>query len=133
MTRSQIALDTSIAVAILRGESIVKEWLNTVLNPCLPIPVVAELQFGALRSRNPQDSLLSVHILVQQCEVLPCTIETAEQYAIVANRLRLKGTPIPQNDIWIASVCLQHQILLATADNHFTLVEDLMIVNPFSR
>ena len=45
--------------------------------------------------------------------------DTAEFYAEILNELRSKGTPIPTNDIWIASVALQNGLPLYSKDLHF--------------
>jgi tRNA(fMet)-specific endonuclease VapC len=42
--------------------------------------------------------------------------------------LRLKGRPLPENDIWIAALALQHNLTLVTRDAHFQEVEHLKIV-----
>jgi PIN domain-containing protein len=41
----------------------------------------------------------------------------------IRDRLRLKGRPIPENDIWIAATAVQHGLPLATRDDHFKEVE----------
>ena len=38
---------------------------------------------------------------------------------------RRKGTPIPDNDIWIAAIALQHNLILVTRDTHFDEIESL--------
>ncbi|CAB1064728.1 hypothetical protein D1BOALGB6SA_9525 [Olavius sp. associated proteobacterium Delta 1] len=54
--------------------------------------------------------------------------ETAEFYAEIKNGLRKKGKPIPTNEIWIASIALQHGLKLYTNDRHFKYVPGLMLV-----
>ncbi len=54
--------------------------------------------------------------------------DTAEFYAEIQNRLRRKGKPIPTNDIWIASIALQHGLKLYTNDQHFKFVPGLVLV-----
>jgi tRNA(fMet)-specific endonuclease VapC len=54
-----------------------------------------------------------------------CDAETAQQYGEVKNKLRLKGRPLPENDIWIAALALQHDLILVTHDAHFQEVESL--------
>ncbi|MFM7324349.1 MAG: PIN domain-containing protein, partial [Nodosilinea sp.] len=46
----------------------------------------------------------------------------------VKNRLRFKGRPLPENDVWIAAVALQHDLILVTRDAHFQEVENLQTV-----
>jgi predicted nucleic acid-binding protein len=44
---------------------------------------------------------------------------TTQQYAQVYAQLRTQETPIPTNDIWIAAIVLEHQLVLCTRDEHF--------------
>jgi tRNA(fMet)-specific endonuclease VapC len=40
-------------------------------------------------------------------------------YTSVFRQLRLQGTPIPTNDIWISALVLQHNAALHDRDRHF--------------
>lgn len=53
---------------------------------------------------------------------------TAEIYAKVAAELEANGTPIPENDIWIAAVALELDMPLATRDAHFERIPGLTIL-----
>jgi len=54
--------------------------------------------------------------------------DTAEFYADILNRLRENGKPIPTNDIWIASVALQHGLKVFSKDQHFKHISGLMLI-----
>jgi predicted nucleic acid-binding protein len=41
--------------------------------------------------------------------------------------LARSGTPIPENDVWIAAVALEHGWPLATRDAHFARVPGLTV------
>ena len=57
--------------------------------------------------------------------VLSCDLGTAHVYGEVKDELRLKGRPIPENDVWIAAVARQHGLMLVTRDEHFQHVNGL--------
>ena len=59
--------------------------------------------------------------------VLACDTDTARIYGDIKNRLKEKGQPIPENDIWIAAIAQQYTLILITKDTHFDLVENLKI------
>jgi tRNA(fMet)-specific endonuclease VapC len=40
-------------------------------------------------------------------------------YAGIKHELKQKGRPIPDNDLWIAALAMQYDLLLLTLDNHF--------------
>jgi predicted nucleic acid-binding protein len=37
----------------------------------------------------------------------------------IVSSLNEDGTPIPTNDLWIAALVLQHDLVLCTSDSHF--------------
>lgn len=53
--------------------------------------------------------------------------ETSQQYGKIKNGLRVKGRPIPENDIWIAAICKQHGLTLISRDEHFKEIDGLPI------
>ena len=40
----------------------------------------------------------------------------------------MKGRLIPENDIWIAAIALQHDLTSATRDEHFKEIEGVKVV-----
>jgi tRNA(fMet)-specific endonuclease VapC len=45
----------------------------------------------------------------------------------IKNQLRAKGRPIPENDIWIAAIAIQYQLILVVPDGHFHEVGGLQV------
>jgi tRNA(fMet)-specific endonuclease VapC len=41
--------------------------------------------------------------------------------------LRLKGRPIPENDLWIAAIALKHDLVVATQDAYFEEIDNLKV------
>ena len=128
MTGNSLALDTNAAIAALSGEGDAAKIFGGFEAVCLPVPVVGELQYGALKSARPKENLAVIEGLTGRCAVLPADERTAAVYAEVRAGLKRRGRPIPENDVWIAAVCVQHGLPLATRDSHFQEVEGLRIV-----
>lgn len=126
----KVALDTNIAIAVLNGEMRVAEKLQNAGRIFLPLPVVGELFFGALNSQRAEANLSRIQQLIQQSTILQMGSETASLYARTRMILRQKGRPIPENDIWIAASCLEHQVALMTNDTHFQSIEGLAVEPP---
>jgi tRNA(fMet)-specific endonuclease VapC len=120
-------LDTNIVIAFFSGEPVVIEHFDQADEILLPSVVLGELDFGARKSGHAQENLARIDELDQQVVVLNCDADTARQYGIIKNTLRLKGRPIPDNDIWIAAIARQYQITLVTRDAHFAEVDGLQI------
>ena len=63
------------------------------------------------------------------CRLLSVTPTTEIHYANIRHHLRIAGTPIPENDIWIAALALEHQQQVLSNDRHFDLVEGLIRIS----
>lgn len=126
----KVALDTNIAIAVLNGERVVADKLQNAGRILLPLPVVGELLFGALNSQRPEANLSRIQQLIQRSTILQMESETASLYAKTRISLKQKGRPIPENDIWIAASCLEHQVVLMTNDTHFKWIEGLTVEPP---
>lgn len=121
-------LDTNIIVAILNGELEIQSRLEPSNTIFIPSIAVGELCYGAHKSARTQSNLERVDELIVKSTVLECDAETAKQYGELKNNLRLKGRPLPENDIWIAAIALQHQLTLVTRDAHFQEIETMQTV-----
>lgn len=64
---------------------------------------------------------------------LSCDADTAARYGDLKATLRANGTPIPENDFWIAALAMQHDLTLASRDEHFDLVPAARTFGPFGR
>ena len=64
MSGNSVALDTSVAIAVLAGEAGAL-LANPVGEFLLPVPVVGELRYGALNSRRSAENLAEVERLGQ--------------------------------------------------------------------
>jgi tRNA(fMet)-specific endonuclease VapC len=57
--------------------------------------------------------------------IILCDLHVAREYGLLKKRLKEKGRPLPENDIWIAAAAKRHEMILVSRDGHFTEVEDL--------
>lgn len=121
-------IDTNIVIALFSDEAIIKSNLSQANEVFISSFVVGELCYGARKSGRVEANLARVDELVVSSTVLGCDAETARQYGEVKNKLRLKGRPLPENDVWIAALALQHALTLATRDAHFQEVESLQTI-----
>ena len=120
-----MVLDTNALSALFAGNPQLAELLGDV--PLLSVPSIAlgEYRFGLCRSRQRETLEPLLDELVRVSRVLVVDERTAEVYAEVRDRLRSNGTPIPENDVWIAALCRQHSLPLASRDRHFDHVAGL--------
>jgi len=120
-------LDTNILIALLENEIViqVQDRSQNATVVSLPAPAIGELYYGARKSSNTTENLTKINRLTKRFPLLLCDLETAQWYGIIKNQLQSKGRPIPNNDIWIAAIAIQHGLTLVTRDAHFTEVESL--------
>jgi len=91
----------------------------------IAVTVLGELFFGAEKSARRDANMAKYDAFAAEYSVLDCTTETAKHYSLIRNALRIKGRPIPDNDIWIAALAMQHDLTLITRGAHFDEVEGL--------
>ncbi len=85
----------------------------------VPVIVVGELLYGANLAQLKEQRTKQVEELIKQVNVVQVDEETSEFYAKIKADLKHRGTPIPENDIWIAALSEQHSLILVTKDSHF--------------
>ena len=124
---SELALDSNIAIAILNEDLEVVEQLRSISIFYLPITVCGELLFGAKNSSKSAENEQKCWALIDRCEIINTNLLVSEEYSNIRKELRLKGRPIPENDIWIAAACRSNKIPIATRDKHFQNIEGLEV------
>ena len=110
----RLALDTNRYSDLARNLPEVVAQVEQADEVFLPFVVLAELRggFGAgNRARKNEEALLTF-LKKPNVSTLYADEQTVLQYATLWNYLRQRGTPIPSNDLWIASLVLQHGLTL---------------------
>jgi len=121
-------LDTNVIIGLLASEPTVVENLARAERVFVPSIAIGELCFGARKSARVKENLDLIDEFAANSVVLGCDTDIARRYGEVKNALRLRGRPIPENDIWIAAIALEHHLTLVTSDAHFREVENLEVV-----
>ena len=121
-------LDTNIVIALFADEVKVKKNIEKADGVFVPVIVMGELFYGAELSTRKEQNLKKLHEFSVTCPLLDCNLETSKHYGAIKSLLKLKGTPIPENDIWIAAIAIQNQLPLSTRDKHFENIKGLKIV-----
>lgn len=119
-------LDTNIVIALFAGEEAIRK-LTTINEVFVPAIVIGELYFGAQKSSRSSENIARIEEFTLNCAVLPCDTSTAKHYSLIKHKLKERGRPIPENDIWIAAVAIQYKLPLISRDQHFQNVEGLLL------
>lgn len=124
----RVALDTNRLTDLFRGDLELAEQLGTAEEVWIPLFALGELkagfQGGTQQHRN--ESLLIRLLAKPTVGVLLPGRETAEHYSRIFVQLKRAGTPVPYNDLWIAALVLEHDLVLLTRDRHFERIPQVM-------
>ncbi|HUF54551.1 MAG TPA: type II toxin-antitoxin system VapC family toxin [Dehalococcoidia bacterium] len=124
MTSGRYLLDTGIVASLFRGDAGVQDRIAGSEEIFVSSITLGELFYGAFKSQRTEDELEKIGEFAQVVRVLDCDADT-EVYGRIKTALRVKGRPIPENDIWIAATAMQHELSLAMRDSHFEQVDGL--------
>ena len=124
----RVALDTNRLTDLLQGDAALAERLGICDEVWIPLVVLAEIKAGFYGGAQPHrnETLLQRLLAKTTVEVLLLSRETAEHYARLFVQLKRAGTPVPDNDLCIAALALEHDLLLITRDQHFERIPQLL-------
>ena len=123
----KILLDSNAYSLWKRGHQHAAELVRSSREVLVPIVVVGELLYGFRYSSRPEQNARELHLFLgnARVDVVSTTMTTADRYARIASALRVKGRPIPTNDIWIAAHAMETGADLVSSDQHFAVVDGL--------
>lgn len=127
----KILLDTNAYSAFMHGDEAILSALGAAEVVYLSIFVLGELFAGFLGGKKEHENrqLLEQFKSRTTVKILNATEDTSDIFASIKHALAKAGTPIPLNDIWIASHAIETGSSLVTYDDHFRKVAGLRILN----
>lgn len=128
MSDSPIVLDTNAAVAIINNDRAAIDLLVQFDEWLLPVVVLAELRYGALKSSAVDKNLARLDDFRRSATIIDVTEAAARVQADLRYQASGLGRPIPDNDLWIAAMCVANNLPLATRDAHFDPFAQLTIL-----
>jgi predicted nucleic acid-binding protein len=125
----RVALDTNRITDLFRGDLELAEQLGAAEEVWIPLFALGEIKAGFLggAQQRRNEGLLNRLLAKPTVGVLLPGRETAEHYARIFVQLRRAGTPVPDNDLWIAALALEHDLTLITRDRHFERIPQLVL------
>jgi tRNA(fMet)-specific endonuclease VapC len=137
-------LDTNHCIRILIKKLDIKQKLGSIGNADIGtcVVVAGELFYGAYKSHKVKDNLREIYELLNDMQVLyDVDNETAEVYGKLKaeiverfgpkdNTKRRNTKPeslgFKDNDLWIASIAIQHNLVLVSADKHILELQGIV-------
>ncbi len=124
-----LLLDTSAYSGFNRGDKRLKDYFRPDHEMLVPLVILGELRAGFALGTKKEENEALLQKLLDSSNVSTVTIsdKTTKLFAAMFQRLKLAGTPINTNDMWVAALALEHDCLLVTLDTDFKRVPDLLI------
>lgn len=128
-----ILLDTNSYTAYFKKDIKVKRGVDKSRRVFISAISVGELLYGFKKGNKEESNIDDLNDFLddKKVQLLPVTFKTAGFYSIIKYHLRKRGTPIPDNDIWIAAASLETKSTLITFDRHFIKVPSLKLWKEF--
>jgi len=126
----KILLDTNSSSVLFRGkDSNLIDEVKSAEKIFISTIVIGELLTGFKAGSKEKENrtILEDFLDDYTTEIVEATKESAEIYSQIKVFLRRKGTPIPNNDVWIASNVIESGAVLITYDRHFLKIPGLRI------
>ena len=123
----RLAVDSNRYGDFCFGDARAVEVLRSAEEIFVPLIVLAELRAGFAHGtrREHNEKVLVRFMNSNRVRVVSPDEQTTHFYAQVYADLRKKGRPIPTNDIWIAAITMQHDLVLFDRDRHFDQIPQL--------
>jgi tRNA(fMet)-specific endonuclease VapC len=123
----EIAIDTNRYRDFMEGEADAVSVFRTAARIHVPFVVVAELRagFAVGRRGSENEHALELFLSRERVQVQFSSMATTRHYAYLYRQLRMAGTPIPSNDIWIAALVVEHDLFLYSRDAHFDMLPQI--------
>ncbi len=125
----KILLDTNAYSGYLRGRDDLVDQLSRAEIVYMSPIVMGELYAGFRGGSKYQENIDYLNRFLAKSTVRQADLsrETSEIFGDVKDRLKRSGTPLPVNDIWIASQTLELGAVLVTHDRHFSKIPGLRV------
>ena len=124
----RIAPDTNAVVDWIRSGTSEPFAFRDARHITLLLPVVGELYAGVFASTRRDAHAAVVDPFVAEHEVIAPDLETARLYGRLRAGLPKIGVS-KMNDVWIAALCIQHDLPLLTNDRGFDSFESLTVIH----
>jgi predicted nucleic acid-binding protein len=133
MEIKSIVIDANSYSAFKRGDfdavEIIRHVPNIIMSPVVMGELLSGFAFGSKEEKNRKE--LELFLSSERVKLVAIDRNTSEQYTKIYKELRLKGKPIPTNDLWIAATAVQYGNAVFTYDDHFKHISTLKVISTF--
>jgi tRNA(fMet)-specific endonuclease VapC len=120
-----VILDTYGLSSVADGDQDIEALLQRATRVAIPVIVLGEYRYGVSQSRERKRYEQWLVEYLPTFDLIDVDEATTFPYAAIRLELKKAGTPIPSNDVWIAALCRQYDLPVASRDRHFDLVSGI--------
>ena len=120
-----LLIDTNVLIKFFQGDEEIAKNISRYEKVIVPTIVIGEYKAGVdsdSRAGRVQLSMLESFLEDASVKVVDVTESIADAYARIFRVLKKNGTPIPQNDMWIAACAVTKGAAVYSFDGHFANV-----------
>ena len=123
----KILIDTNRYTDFCKGDEAALNTVRQARGIFIPFVTMAELRAGFLCGTKSRENEKYLTVFLNSERVVPLYPDenTTHHFAQIFAQLKLQGTPLPTNDIWLAALAVQHDLLLFSRDSHFDTLPQL--------
>ena len=126
-------LDTNLCIHIAkcRPPEVLARFESLVVGDvAMSLITYGELLYGAARSSAPHQAIATIDRLTDAVPVLPMEANVGPHYGAIRAHLTLAGTPVGNDDLWIAAQARAMGLTLVTSNEaEFRRIPDLRVEN----
>ena len=120
-----LLLDTNVLIRFFRNDRKIADIISKFEKIVIPTVVLGEFKSGVdplTVGGKRQLEVLDAFLDSLSVDIIPVTEDVSSAYARIFRTLKANGTPIPQNDIWIAACAMDTGATLISSDTHFAKI-----------
>jgi len=125
-----LALDANAYCDLCKGNDDVLHLVRTANTVVLTVFTVATLRSAFSRGwqGSGNEKILSRFLNNARVRVIFPDEQTVFHYGRLLRQLKTQGSALPINDLWVASLIVQHDLVLRSTDRHFDSLPQLVRV-----
>ncbi len=126
----KLCIDTNVYSAFKSGDDRITALLEEADEILVPSVVLGELFAGFFLGSNQRKNLFELEEFLDMPGIHTVNIDAgiAERYGSIIKVLKKQGTPMPTNDIWIASAAMETNAKLLSYDKHFDHIPGSLLI-----
>jgi len=125
----KIILDSNTWSSYLAGDRNVLDALAAAESVYMSVIIIGELFSGFRGGKKEKQNrdILDRFLAKPTVNTIQVSAATTEIFGEIKHSLRMAGTPLPINDIWLAAHTVETGSVLVTYDSHFKKVPGLRL------